>query len=99
MNEDDIQLILKQYKSNFVTYDSSLGIFSINNFSEFVYTMGDHEGTLKNENDISIKTKLILKKFGATFGTASFDEKSFFSTLLGFYTILGLETNQCYSFW
>ena len=31
-----------------------------------------------------MKTKLILKQFGGTFGTLRFDERSFFNTLLGF---------------
>ena len=31
-----------------------------------------------------MKTKLILKRFGGTFGTLRFDEKLFFNTLLGF---------------
>jgi len=47
--------------------------------------MGDHEGTLKIEyGDISMKTKFILTRCGATFGTLRFDERSFFNTLLGF---------------
>ena len=42
--------------------------------------MGDHEGTLKIENnDISMKTKLILTRFGGSFGTLSLLKK-----LLGF---------------
>ena len=35
-------------------------------------------------DDITTKTKLILKRFGGTFGTLNFYEKSFFSTVLGF---------------
>ena len=31
-----------------------------------------------------MKTELILTRFGSTFGTLKFDEKSFFDTLLGF---------------
>ena len=46
--------------------------------------MGDHEGTLENEdNDLSMKTKPILTSFGKTFGTLRFDEKTFL-TILGF---------------
>ena len=48
--------------------------------------MGDHEGTLKNENnDISMKTKLILTRSSGTFGTLGFVEK-----IIGFHTVLGL---------
>ena len=50
--------------------------------------MGDREGTLQIENDDddddSVKTKLILTRFGSTFGTLRFDKKLFFHTLLGF---------------
>ena len=47
--------------------------------------MGDHEGTLQTKNDdISMKTKPILARFGGTFATLRFDEKYFFNTLLGF---------------
>ena len=57
LDEVDKQLILKQYKSNFVTHDLSPGIYTIKDISDAVYTMGDHEGTLKFEyDDISMKT-------------------------------------------
>ena len=93
LDEDDIQLILKQYNSNFVTYEVSPGIYTIKNISEAVYTRGYYEGTLKIEyDDISMKTKLILTHFGSTFGTLRFDEKAFFKNFIGFKTILGLKT-------
>ena len=85
LDEDVIQLILKQYNSNYVTYELSPGIYAIKDIAEAVYTMGDHEGTSKIDNDdITIKNKLILTRFGSTFGTLRFDEKSFCYTLLGF---------------
>ena len=47
--------------------------------------MGDHEGTLQIEyDDISMKTKLILTRFGSIIGTLRFNEKSFFHLLLHF---------------
>ena len=47
--------------------------------------MGDHDGTPQIEyDDISMKTQLILIRFGGTFGTLRFDEKSVFKTSLGF---------------
>ena len=47
--------------------------------------MGDHEGTLQIEyDDDTMKTKLVLTRFGSTFGTLRFDERSFFDTLLCF---------------
>ena len=85
MDGDDIQLILKQYNEKFITHGISLGIYSIKDFADAVYTVGGHEGTLKTEDDdITRKTKPILDRFGLTFGTLRFDEKSFLVTLLGF---------------
>ena len=47
--------------------------------------MWDHEGTMQiKHDDISMKTKIILTRFGVTSGTLRFDEKTFFHTLLGF---------------
>ena len=70
LDEDDIQLVLKQYISIFVTYELSPGIYSTNDISEVVHTMGDHERTLKIEYaDIRMKIKLILTRLGSTFGT------------------------------
>ena len=84
MDEDDIPLILKQYNSNFVTYELSPWIYTIKGNSEAVYTIGDHRGTLRIEyDDISMKTKLLLKRFGGTFGTLRSDKKLFSNTLLG----------------
>ena len=49
--------------------------------------MGDHKGTFEIEyDDISMKTKLTLTRFGSAFGTLIFDEKIFFNTLLSFTT-------------
>ena len=84
--EDDIQLTSKQqYNSSFVTHETTPGIYSVEGISESVYTKSDHEGTLKIEvDDISMKTKLILTRFGSTFGTSRVDDKSFINILLGF---------------
>ena len=84
MNEDDIHLFIKQYTSHFITYEISTGIYSIKDVSDAVYTMGDHEGTIEIDyDDIIVKTKLILTRFGLTFGVLRFDGQ-FFSTLVGF---------------
>ena len=85
LDEDNIQLNLKQYNSNFVTYHLSQGFYRIKDIAKVVDTMGDYEGTLQIEyDDNTMKTKLILTRFGSTFGTLRFDERSFFNTLLGF---------------
>ena len=81
LDENDIQLILKQYNSKFVTYDIAPSIYTIKDISEAVHTMGDHERSIQFEyDDVSMKTKLIFKHFG----TPTFDDKSFLNTLLGF---------------
>ena len=65
--EDDIQLILKQYNSKYVTHKITLEVYSNKDISEAVYKMGDHEGTLQIEyDDISAKTKPILTHLGST---------------------------------
>ena len=78
MDEDNFQLILKQCNSNFVTYEISPGIYSIEDISGAVYTMGDHERTLPIEDDdISLKTKFNISRFGGSFRTLRFDVKTF----------------------
>ena len=85
LDEDDTRLILKQYNANFVTYELDPGDYPIEDIQESVYSLGDHEGTLQTEyDDLNKKNKLLLIRFGSTFGALRFDEKSFFHTLLGF---------------
>ena len=75
LDEDDIQIILKQYNENFITYELSPSIYTIKDIAKAVYTVGDHEGSIQIENDdVSMKTKLIFNQFG----TLRFDESSFF---------------------
>ena len=95
LNEDDIQSISKPYNANFVTHGLSPGIYTIKDISEAVYTMGDQERTLKSKiDDISMKTKLSLTRFGGTSGTLRFDEKWFFITLPGFTPFWDYETSN-----
>ena len=85
MDEDNYQLILNQYNSKFVTYQLSSGIYSIVDISKVLSTLGDHEGTLQIEyNDINMKTKLILTRFGSIFGVLKIDKKPFLKTFLCF---------------
>ena len=85
LEEDNIRLILKQYNEKFVTYELDPGNYTIEDIQKAVYFLGDHEGTLQIEyDDLNKKVKLDLTRFGSTFETLRFDEKSFFHTLLGF---------------
>ena len=84
-DEDDIQLILKQYNPNFVTYGLDPANYTVQDLQEAVYLLGDHEGTFQIEyDDINKKTEPTLSRFDSTFGTLRFDEKSFYQTLLGY---------------
>ena len=79
LDEENVQLILKQYIPSFLTYEIPAGIYSFTEFSEAIYIMGDHEWTLQIElNDISMKTNLTLKRFGGSFVTLWLDKNSFF---------------------
>ena len=87
-DEEDIQLILKENNSHFITYELSQGIYTIPDVSDAVHTFSGHTEDIENKyNDISMKTRIILKykdlreNFGL--GTLRFDKKSFFHILLG----------------
>ena len=91
LEEKDIQLILKQYNSQFITHELIPGIYTIQVISDAIHSFSGHSEIKQIEyDDISMKTKIILKfkningkaKFGL--GTLRFDERSFFHTLLGF---------------
>ena len=85
LGEDNIRLILKQYNEKFITYELDPGNYTIEDLKKAVYPLGNREGTLQIEyDDLDKKTKLILTRFGDTFGSLRFDKKSFFHTLLGF---------------
>ena len=89
LDEEDIQLILKEYNSQFITYELTPGIFSIQDISDTIHTFSGHTDTIQIEyDDISMKTKFILNYIGGrkmfVLGTLRFDERSFFHTLLGF---------------
>ena len=84
LDEEDIQLILKEYNSHFITYELSPGIYTIQDISDAVHTFSGHSEIIEIEYDgISMKTKIILKykDFRENFGlgTLRFDKKIFFS--------------------
>ena len=85
LEENNIRLVLKQYNENFITYELDPGNYTIEDIQKTVHPLGDHEGTLQIEyDDTNKKVKIILTRFGETFGTLRFDEQSFFHTILGF---------------
>ena len=76
LDEEDVQLILKQFNSKIVTSEVSPGIYSMKEHSEVVYTMCDHEGTLEiKHDDFSMEAELTLTRLGWIFGTLRLDEK------------------------
>ena len=88
LDEEDIQLILKEYISRFITYELGPGIYTIKDISDVVQTFSGYSDIVEIEyNDINMKKKINLKyndwreNFGL--GTLRFDKKSFFQTLLG----------------
>ena len=89
LDEEDIQLILNEYNSHFITYELTPGIYSLQDISDTIYTFSVNNETIQVEyDDISMKTKVILKYIGErkmfVLGTLRFDQTSFFHTLLGF---------------
>ena len=89
LNEKDIQLILKEYNSHFVTYELTPGTYTIKYFSDAIQTFSGHEGTIQLDyDDISMRATIVLKfkseKTMFALGTLRFDNQSFFHTLLGF---------------
>ena len=96
MEEDDIQLILKQYISCFTTYESSPGIYSIKDISEVLSgfqieielrgrirpTVKQYksDSIIKECDDFTMRTKLTVK---GDIQALRFDQNSFFSSILG----------------
>ena len=89
LDEKDIQLILKEYNSHFITYELTPGIYTIQDISEAIKTFSGHQETIQLEyDDISMRTTIVLKfkneKTKFALGTLRFDRQSFLHTLLGF---------------
>ena len=85
--EDDIKLVLDEYNSSFVTYELDPGNYSYREISEALFYILQSEYPQSNSeilirlDDITRKTKLIVN---SGIIAIRFDEKSFFSTILGF---------------
>ena len=89
LDEKDIQLILKEYNSHFITYELTPGIYTIQDISDAIQTFSGHQETIQLEyDDISMRTTITLKfkneKTMFALGTLRFDKQYFFHTLLGF---------------
>ena len=85
--EDDVELVLDEYNSSFITYELDPGIYTFKDISEALFNIIQFEypgpsNVIDIEyDDITMKTKLVVK---AGIIAIRFDEKSFFSTILGF---------------
>ena len=85
--EDDNKLVLDEYNSKFITYELEPGLCTFKDISEALLSIlqsncpGDCNVILIEYDDINMKTKLDVKAGNIAI---RFDEKSFFSTILGF---------------
>ena len=85
--EDDIKLVLVEYNSNFITYEITPGIYTFKDFSEGLFNIFQSEYPEPSNaididyDDITMKTELVVR---SGIIAIRFDEKSFFSTVLGF---------------
>ena len=85
--EDDFKLVLDEYNSNFITYELAPGIYSYRDIAEALFYILQSEypssgsEILIRLDDITRKTKLVVR---SGIIAIRFDEKSFFSTFLGF---------------
>ena len=85
--QDDVKLVLDEYNSSFVTYELDPGIYTFKDISEALFNIlqSEYPGSSNvidiEFDDITMKTKLVVRD-GII--AVRFDEKSFFSTILGF---------------
>ena len=85
--EDDVRLVLDEYSSSFITYKITPGIYTFEDLSEILFNILQSEypgpsNVIEIEfDDITKKNKLVVK---SGIIAIMFDEKLFFSTILGF---------------
>ena len=85
--EDDIELVLDEYNSSFITYELEPGIYSYRDLSEALFYILQSEYPSSNSeilirlDDVTKKTKLVVN---SGIIAIRFDENSFFNTILGF---------------
>ena len=91
--EDDIRLVLDQYNSGFITFELKSDFYTFKDLSEVLFTILQPEYELFNNSvviefdDITMKTKMVVRSGNIDIG---FEEKSFFSTILGVSTHIGI---------
>ena len=85
--EDDIKLVLDEYNSSFVTYELDPGIYTYRDLSIALFNSLQHEYP-SSDSEILIRlddiTRKIILVVRSGIIAIRFDEKSFFSTVLGF---------------
>ena len=85
--QDDIKLVLDEYNSSFVTYELDPGIYTFKDISEALFNIlqSEYPGPSNvidiEYDDITMKTKLVVR---SGIIAIRFDEKSSFSTILGY---------------
>ena len=85
--EDDVKLVLDEYNSSFITYGLEPGIYTFKDISEALLKILQpeyeryHNAIDFEFDDITMKTKLVVR---SDIIAIRLDEKSFFSTILGF---------------
>ena len=97
--EDDIKLVLDEYNSSFITYELKPGNYSYREISEDLFNIllleypSSDRKILIRLDDISRRTKLVVS---SGIIAIRFDEKSVFSTILGFTAGWDYEHNNQY---
>ena len=85
--QDDVKLVLDEYNSSFITYELDPGIYTFKDISEalFNFLQSEYPGPSNvidiEFDDITRKTKLVVR---SGIRAIRFEEKSFFSSILGF---------------
>ena len=87
--EDDVRLVLDEYNSSFINYELEPGIYTFKDISKALLKIlqpeyeGYHNAIDIEYDDNTKKTKLVVR---SGIIAIRFDEKSFFITILGFFS-------------
>ena len=101
LDEEDIQLILKEYNSHFITYQLPPGIYLIQDIFDPINTFSGHMETIQIKyDDISMKSKILLKYIDEqdklVLGTLRFDKRSFFFIIYWVLHHIGIINHQVF---